>query len=53
MKLWTANLARPAPWLEAGGGVTATGATPNTHWCARGHGADLIAYAHSAGPRLA
>ena len=27
---------------------TATGAKPNTLWCARGHGADLIAYAHSA-----
>ena len=25
---------------------------PNTHWCARGHGADSIAYAHSAGPGL-
>ena len=31
---------------------TAYGANPNTHWCARGHGADLIAYAHSAGPRF-
>ena len=22
--------------------ITANGAPPNTHWCARGHGADLI-----------